>query len=435
MGTTQIINLTLDSLCLVILATLLISLCASEDIKTRLGRIFAAIFALSIGGQACAIVANAFDGSSAPNALQVAYISNFLLFFLYDFLRYALAAYIFTHISLKANVSRWCWVFAGVVTAAGIVVLIASQPSGALYYFDTSNRYQHGEWYGLVFFSSALLYPLELFLVIKNRKTLGWRDVVTLVVFELIPAIAVLAPIPAGIYPLNTAATISLLILYARIQLEQGKRLRQREAELAEARVDVMLSQIQPHFVYNTLNTISNLVETSPQQARMLIHDFSSYLRQNMDSLRMTRLVPLADELEHVNLYLKIEKARFGQRLAVCYNLAATGFMVPVLTVQPLVENAVRHGVTKQKEGGTVTIATRQTETGIEIIVSDDGVGFDVQTEPNDGRTHVGISNVRRRLWAQCGGRLDIVSTPGGGTVATITIPRERSEGQRTPLW
>lgn len=205
------------------------------------------------------------------------------------------------------------------------------------------------------------------------------------------------------------------------------------EKELYEAKVSVMASQIQPHFMYNALTSIAMMCTIDPPTAQEATITFAKYLRGNMDSLKQNRPVPFAQELEHLKKYLYIEKLRFGDKLNIEYDITATVFKLPMLSVQPLVENAVKHGVGMKKKGGTVKISTRETETAYMVIVSDDGVGFDPSApRPDDGRSHVGMDNTRMRLKEMCGGEIKIKSTVGEGTTATIILPKDRQTEEDT---
>ena len=128
--------------------------------------------------------------------------------------------------------------------------------------------------------------------------------------------------------------------------------------------------------------------------------------------------------------YLSLEKIRFGNRVNVVYDIENCDFMIPPLTIQPIVENAVRYGVTKKEEGGIVTIKTSETEDEYIITVSDNGVGFNVDNikTKDDKRTHVGIENVRKRLITQCNGSLDIQSIPNEGTTITLKVSKGEVE-------
>lgn len=220
---------------------------------------------------------------------------------------------------------------------------------------------------------------------------------------------------------------IQLYLLFCETREHHKELLRYQEMqnEMLQMRVSIMVSQIQPHFLYNSLTSIAQLCEKNPSKAKKATIEFSEYLRRNMNSLKEQAPVPFESELKHLETYLSLEKMRFGDELNVEYDIETTNFLIPSLTVQPLVENAVKHGVGMKEDGGTVTIATKEFDDRYEVIVSDDGVGFDTSKKPNDGRTHVGMENVRNRLKTMCNALLNIESTVGKGTVATITIPKE----------
>jgi len=203
------------------------------------------------------------------------------------------------------------------------------------------------------------------------------------------------------------------------------------ESKLNESRISIMLSQIQPHFLYNALTAIARLCNKDPVEARKATINFAQYLRGNMESLTEKGLIPVEKELKHIEAYLDLEKAIYGTALMVVFNIESTDFKLPTLTVQPIVENAVKHGIGRREGGGTVTVSVRETEAAHLIVVADDGPGFDFieYVRTNDLLKCVGIENVRRRLAAMCGGSLDIESAPGRGTVAAISIPKGKKHG------
>jgi len=199
----------------------------------------------------------------------------------------------------------------------------------------------------------------------------------------------------------------------------------QTERKLAESRISIMLSQIQPHFLYNALAVISSLCDKNPSEAKKATVNFSNYLRGNMNLLERTEPIPFENELNHTISFLNLENAMYGEALNVIYDIQTKYFKLPALTMQPIVENAVKHGIGKKEGGGTVSISTKETDSGYLIIISDDGAGFEQDKINNDGQQHIGINNVRLRLSAQCGGSLEIESKPGVGTTAKIIIPKE----------
>ena len=226
---------------------------------------------------------------------------------------------------------------------------------------------------------------------------------------------------------------LALTMVYQIVRLVYDLRQQYREAikyqkmqkELYEAKVSVMVSQIQPHFMYNALSSIAMLCKINPDTAYNATITFSDYLRGNMDSLKQKNPVPFETELEHLKKYLYIEQLRFGKKLNIEYDIQTTDFVLPQLSIQPLVENAVKHGVGMKKKGGTVKIATEENDDFYMVIISDDGVGFDTEQKRNDGRSHVGMENTRRRLKELCNAEVIITSVVGEGTVATVLLPKE----------
>ena len=196
------------------------------------------------------------------------------------------------------------------------------------------------------------------------------------------------------------------------------------ELKLQESQISIMLSQIQPHFLYNTLNSIYQLCESNPMRARSMVSFFAEYLRNNLSTLEEPGLISFETELSHVKTYLEIEKIRFEDTLEIEYDIKCNEFSVPVLTVQPIVENAVKHGTSKKRGGGRVVISTEENAENYIIKVLDTGLGFDPSVPKNDGKSHVGIENVRQRLSNMCEGSLTIESELGVGTLATIRIPK-----------
>lgn len=210
------------------------------------------------------------------------------------------------------------------------------------------------------------------------------------------------------------------ILLYQRVQ-----RTRQLERELEQANMAVMISQIQPHFLYNALNTIKSLIRRNPKAAEEAVIDFSYYLRGNMDSLSHAEPIPFRTELEHIHHYCKIELLRFPDKLHLEYDIETDAFNVPPLSIQPLVENAIKHGVTKRPEGGTVNIHAYEDAENYIVSVEDDGVGFDPTVVlKKDGRSHVGLPNTCYRLESMLHAKVDIKSKIGIGTTVTVRIPK-----------
>lgn len=190
-----------------------------------------------------------------------------------------------------------------------------------------------------------------------------------------------------------------------------------------QTQISAMNSQIRPHFIFNSLAAIQQLCKENPEDAQEALGNFSSFLRKRMDASSLKRCVSFEYELEIVKNYLYLEQKRFGKSLKVEYDITERNFMIPALTVQPIVENAVRHGVRQKKGGGTIRISTYKDLKNYIVKISDDGAGFDTSKIKDDGKFHIGIDNASKRLDIMCKGTLEISSVVGVGTVVTLKIP------------
>ena len=193
-------------------------------------------------------------------------------------------------------------------------------------------------------------------------------------------------------------------------------------AELAESRISTMMSQIRPHFIYNTLGSIEQLCDIDPKKAGELVHDFAKYLRGNFGELDNPKPILMSQEMDHVHHYISIENVRFPD-MTFTFEMNSEDFRIPALTVQPIVENAIKHGLMKLQKGGTIRVESYETDSEYCVSVVDDGVGFDT-TLLLDERKHVGLRNIRERLKAMVNGTIEIESTVGVGTSVLIKIPK-----------
>ena len=230
------------------------------------------------------------------------------------------------------------------------------------------------------------------------------------IVFFIIAMVAVLKIIPNSI---NTLAKAK--------ELETEKIV--LNAQLTESRVSTMMSQIRPHFIYNTLGSIEQLCVIDPPKAGELVHNFAKYLRGNFGELDNPKPIPMSQEMEHVHHYISIENMRFPD-MTFSFEMNSDDFLIPALTIQPIVENAIKHGLMKLPKGGTIQVVSYETDTHYCVSVDDDGTGFDTGVLL-DERKHVGIRNIRGRLEAMVKGTLEIESTEGVGTRVLIKIPKE----------
>ena len=245
-----------------------------------------------------------------------------------------------------------------------------------------------------------------------------------------------LVAIPLGTLLYDGFVLLAWSLLYFAINdwtelREQRERAVKAETMAQAARLRALQSQLQPHFLFNTLNAISTLVvEGQTAAAARMIARLSDYLRLTLETTS-TPEIPVAEELEFVRRYLEIEQVRFGTRLHVTIKAQPEAMrgLVPALVLQPLVENAVKHGVLTREHGGSVTVTAEQKNGALRLCVSDDGPGL-----PQDGSAvlGVGLSNTATRLSELYGdaSRFSLCASPAGGLAATIEIPFRAADAE-----
>lgn len=356
-------------------------------------------------------------------------VSNFCVFVLSDFILALYNAYMNTYLFEKGVPReagfRVYMVF--ILATAGILMNIISQFNHMYYYIDADNYYHRNSLHFISMIIPMTGMLIDISLLVQYRKNISRQMLIAFLSYMALPMIMTLVQIfYYGISFVNISISISMIFMLIVSFIEQSRKLAMKQKEAADLRISLMMSQIAPHFIYNTLAAIRQMCVTDPQAAQEMIGDFSSYLRMNLETIETNELISFEKEIEHTNNYLSIEKRRFGDRVKVEYDIHDTEFLLPSLTLQPIVENAVKYGVCKKSGGGTIKITTYFEENVDYVVVSDDGAGFDVNEKKNDGKVHVGIKNVQTRLEKQCHGKLVISSRPGDGTVVTISIPRDR---------
>ena len=352
---------------------------------------------------------------SAATALYYA-ASAFVLYF---FIRY-----IMEYLQLTGRAKKVCLIYAMVLCGIQIVFALISPFTGSIFYV-TADGYQRGPLFLISQFVPLFCYLLFMALIIIYRGKLLRREVIFFLLYIFISlGCGAVQMAMRGIAIVNAGVTIATLIILMNVQFEHEVTMKEQDRELAEHRIDIMLSQIQPHFLYNSLGAIYHLCESDPRTARKAIKNFSEFLRGNMESLKSREPIAFEAELNHAANYLYLEQQRFGDKLQVIYQITTEDFLIPPLTLQPLVENAVQHGVLNRRNGGTIVIRTEKTDECAVVMVFDNGVGMEKAKgiQSLGDRAHIGISNVRSRLKEMMGGSLDIESS-GEGTTAIIRIP------------
>ncbi len=355
------------------------------------------------------------------------YVTNYVILFL--FTQYVLT-YIETDEAGQKNIKRYKYLMFGFLVVA-ILLLTLGQYTDLAYGFTDKNEYYRGSCWWILQAIGILGMAVDAVLLLQYRKQIRREMYLCFLSYMLFPFTAII--IQGWFYGfslMNLAITISLIAMYIMSRTIQYREFMENQTALNEMRIRIAVSQIGPHFLFNALTTIKYLCLTDSKHAAKAVDELAMYFRGNLDAMTTNETIPFEKEVEHVKHYLALEKERFQDRIEIIWDLEETGFFLPALTMQPMVENAVKHGILKHSRGGCVTIRSEQVDNGFLVSVIDDGVGFDPSGRlPDDGRSHIGIANVRERLHEMSGGTLEILSEKGKGTECRIWIPKE---GKRT---
>ncbi len=312
--------------------------------------------------------------------------------------------------------------------AVYVVIISAGIFNGGLVYVKPDGQYYRGPWYPIMLLPIIVIMVLNLAGTIKRRKQLTHKAFVNLLITILPMMAAMIAQMFVEVFPIVALSIVlSALSMYSVIlsgqiehDLRHQREIAEQQREIANQRASIMVLQMRPHFIYNTMTSIYCLCNQDPQLARQVIMDFTTYLRKNFTAVSSSAPIPFSSELEHTRAYLAVEQAQYADSLFVDYDTPHILFRVPPLTLQPIVENAVKHGRDPYAGPFHITIRTRKTDNGSEIRVEDNGRGF----APSDNsEPHIALKNIQQRLEIMSGGSLTITTGDGGGTVVTETIP------------
>ncbi len=322
-------------------------------------------------------------------------------------------------IERKIKISRlWVFLNSGVCIASMLLWCVC------LFSPDIFEKTAYG--HGALFILGIIgnIYPglAYISMLLRSRSVIG-RIIRMSVVVSFCPIVLfIIRFLPFGLDLSPLVLSLFIIMLHEFAHLEQQREINNMRLHLSEAKLSVMVNQTRPHFLYNTLNSIYYLCEKDPAAAQQAINDFAEYLRGNLESIETSSTVSFQKELEHVRHYLGLVKLRFQDDLRIEYNIEAEYFQLPPLSVQMMVENAVKHGLEVKPGGGTVYIASKETDDAFIVCVKDDGVGFDTSDTSKIGG--LGITITRQRIETKCKGTLSIQSRIGEGTTAIIRIPK-----------
>ncbi len=309
---------------------------------------------------------------------------------------------------------------------AYFALLVVTQFTTAIYTVTPDNVYRRGPLYPLLLVPPALLMLVNFAALLRYRQNLTRRQRRAFAVYLLLPLGCMLVQMAVyGLLMIVIGTSIAALFLFLSILMDQVERYIAQREENAHQRTSIRALQMRPHFIHNTLMSIYYLCQQAPEKAQAVTLDFASYLSKSFNAVAENKLIPFTDELEHTRAYLAVEKARFEGQLFVEFDTPHTFFKLPPLTLQPVVENAVKHGISPQLGPMYLSVRTRAAEDASEITVEDTGPGF---SPADDNEPHVALANIRERLALMCGGTMKIEQRETGGTRVTIRIPRRKPE-------
>jgi len=301
-------------------------------------------------------------------------------------------------------------------------VVLASAPfNGVFSYATADNQDYRGPLYALLLLPLIAILLLNLWGAVRRRARMSHKAFFSFVIAQVPMTVALLAMLFLDALPLfDISYVLSALAMYSFILSDQIEQDLRNQREIAHERASVMVLQMRPHFIYNTLMSIHSLCSLDPRKAQQITMDFTNYLRKNFTAVASDSAIPFSTELEHTRAYLAVEQVQYDDMLVVNWDTPFTRFRLPPLTLQPIVENTVKHGMDLDSDPLRISIRTRRTDSGTKIIVADTGPGFNPAETKESG---IALKNIRQRLEMMCGGSLTITPNEGGGTVVTVTIP------------
>ena len=300
------------------------------------------------------------------------------------------------------------------------ILLIVAQFTRFIYYFTPDSNYHRGPLYPILLVPIVLFMLINLIGLYRYRSALTFRQRISFLSYLVIPLICMLIQMLFyGLLLIAFGSTAAVLFMLVCFLVEQSEKSVRQAEENARQQASINVLQMRPHFICNTMMSIYYLISQDAEKAQQVTLDFTTYLRNNFTAIAKPDTIPFKEELEHTRAFLAVEMVRHEDKLFVDFDAPHTEFQLPPLTLQPIVENAVVHGVSPELEALRITIKTKKTDNGSELTIKDNGEGF---SDINDDIPHTALKNIRQRLQAQCGGTLKIESSPDGTTV-TIFVP------------
>ncbi len=294
------------------------------------------------------------------------------------------------------------------------------------YYYLPERELMRGPLYSLVILNIEVMLLLNLIGTVRRRSRLSKRYYYAFLTATIPMTIVVGVHFFVSVFILlGFSIAFSSLSMFGLILLDKVEQYVRQQEEIAHQRASIMVLQMRPHFIYNTMMSIYYLCKQDADLAQQVTLDFTTYLRKNFTAIASEEPIPFAEELQHTRAYLSVEQAQFEDFLFVDYDTPHVDFRVPPLTLQPIVENAVKHGMDPDAASFHISIRTMKTEDMSVIVVENDGADFDAlgTGAADDSEPHIALKNIRQRLEMMCRGKMTISPREGGGTIVKVEIP------------
>ncbi|SEV83597.1 Histidine kinase-, DNA gyrase B-, and HSP90-like ATPase [Ruminococcaceae bacterium KH2T8] len=303
-----------------------------------------------------------------------------------------------------------------------IFLLCLAQITKYLYEFTPDNQLVKGPFYQILMLPALVILIINILVLILSRSYLRKDQRIGLWLFVLFPLAGVILQIVFfGMMFIVLSSSLAAYILFTFIVKDSVKEHTKNIEQIADQKMSLLTLQMRPHFICNTLLSIYYLCDADTEKAKHVIKNYTEYLRKNFTAMSKDTLVPFENELEHTRAYLEVEKVRFEGQFNVEFDTPNTSFVIPSLTLQPLVENSVKHGVDPEADPVDITVRTLKKDGDNIIIVEDTGTGGG----KSDGEgTHVAFENIKTRIELMCNGSISLEPREGGGTRVTVTIPQ-----------
>ena len=371
-----------------------------------------------------------FRGSAGGVYRIILYMANFCEFLFSGLLAYMVSNYL-VDISVKEEKrkQRIKAIFVFLLTFY-IFMLLVSQFTGLYYVIGEDNIYHRSSLFPLSFISPAIMLLIDLGILIESRKTLSLNQKTAFWAYLVLPVIGIILQIFIyGIDFIVIATVLAGIVMFILVVIDQTERNIRAEMENENIKASLLLGQISPHFIFNSLMSIQDLCYSDPETAAKGIGDFAVYLRHNMDDLTINTMIPFEKELGFIKEYIRLEKLDPDRDFEVHFQLNEIDFYMPTLTLQPVVENAINYGaLTCKNQKGRVEISTDREGNNIVIRVWNNFEGRRSVTEGQRKHRSIALENLKSRLKYYCDGTFDIVIGEKDA-LATITIPYDKAKG------